>query len=63
MEETNASEIFIIKLFIDKKPVIFKFNLPQDVTADKTNSYYDEESNKFVIPEEDIPKDEIPEEN
>ena len=41
MEETNASEIFIIKLFIDKEPVIFKFNLPQDVTADKTNSYFD----------------------
>ena len=52
MEETNSNEIFIVKLFIDKEPIIFKFKLPEDVTAKKTNSTWDQAINNFKIPDE-----------
>ena len=34
MEESDSSEVWLVKLFIDKMPIIFKLNLPDHVTKE-----------------------------
>ena len=52
LEETNAKEICLVKLFIDKKPILFKFRLPEDLTHGLVNSTYDHDVQNFMIQEE-----------
>ena len=41
MEDKNAREIFIVKLFTNKQPILFKFTLPENLTEGLVNSNYD----------------------
>ena len=41
MEESNAREIFIVKLFTKKQPILFKLILPENLTQGLINSNYD----------------------
>ena len=34
MTDNNSNEIHLVKLFIDKEPVLFKFDLPDGITGD-----------------------------
>lgn len=52
LEETNAKEIYMVKLFTDKKPILFKFNLPDDLTHGLTNSSYNHDAQNFIIDRE-----------
>ena len=52
LEETNAKEINVVKLFTDKKPILFKFRLPEDLTHGLVNSTYDHDVQNFMIQEE-----------
>ena len=49
MEENNSKEVFLVKVFVDKEPVIFKFNLPANLITDSINSQWDPVMNNFVI--------------
>ena len=49
LEETNAKEIMMVKLFLDKKPVLAKFSLPGDLTQGLVNSKYNAASQNFII--------------
>ena len=51
-EDRESNEIYVIQLFLDKQPQIFKFILPSDVTKGRINSYWSRDDQKFVIPPE-----------
>lgn len=53
LEETNAREICLVKLFTDKKPILFKFRLPEDLTHGLVNSHYDHDAQNFLIQTEE----------
>ena len=53
LEETNARQITLVKLFTDKKPILFNFRLPDDLTHGLVNSHYDHESQNFLIQNEE----------
>ena len=63
LEETNASEIFLVKLFKDKKPILFKFTLPSDLTQGLINSKYDHDLQNFIIERDSNNWDEDDEDN
>ena len=48
----NSSEIFLVKLFLDKEPVVFKFKLPEHLTRGLINCYFDPVLDNFVVPPE-----------
>lgn len=52
LEETNAKEIYMVKLFTDKKPILFSLKLPDDLTHGLINSSYDHDVQNFVIDRE-----------
>ena len=58
LEETNARVIHMVKLFVDKQPILFEFILPIDVTSGLVNSKYDYDAHNFIIPQEMSKKDE-----
>jgi hypothetical protein len=51
-EETNSSDVYLVKLHLDEKPFVFKFTLPTHVTEDRVNSHFDAKSGKFIVPKE-----------
>ena len=57
LEEANAQEIFIVKLFTDKMPILFKFKLPANLTQGLINSSYDKAVQNFVIDRNEENKD------
>ena len=54
-ENHTSTSVFVVRLFMDRPAIIFKFNLPEDVHKNRINSYYDRESKTIVIPKE-VPK-------
>ena len=54
-QKLTSTSVFVVRLFVDRPAVIFKFNLPEDVHKNRINSYYDRELKKIVIPKE-VPK-------
>ena len=59
LEETNAKVIHIVKLFVDKQPILFELILPIDVTSGLVNSKYDDDAHNFMIPQETSNKDDL----
>lgn len=61
LEETNSNDIYLVKLFMNKRPVLFKFSLPEGVNNEKINinSKYDSETGNYVVPEDAM--DNVPE--
>ena len=59
-ENPKEPVIYIVRLFLDRQPILFKFTLPKSVTEDAVNSYWSEEKEKFIVPEdnEDFSKSE-----
>ena len=55
-ENRESSTIFVVRLFMDQSPVVFKFNLPEKVVKNRINSYFDPISDSIVIPKE-VPKE------
>ena len=53
LEETHSTEIYLVKLFLDKQPVLFKFILPQSVPKGQINSTFDDVEDNYVIPDEE----------
>jgi len=51
-EETNSSEVYLVKLHLEEKPFVFKFTLPTHVTENRVNSHFDAQSGKFIVPTE-----------
>jgi hypothetical protein len=50
-EETDSPEIYVVKLHLDKKSILYKFTLPTSLTSSHhINSYFDEKMDNFVIP-------------
>ena len=41
IEETQSTDVYLVKLFLDKQPVVFKFVLPISLTKYQVNSHYD----------------------
>ena len=54
-KSNDASSIFVVRLFMDESPIVFKFKLPKGITDKRVNSYFDPESDSIIIPPE-IPK-------
>jgi len=51
-QETRESPIiYIVRLFLDKEPHLHKFKLPEHVTKNGINSYF--ENGHFIVPPED----------
>ena len=42
-EKYNSTDVWLVKLYEDKAPVIYKFELPESVVADGVNSKWNEE--------------------
>ena len=56
-EEPDSKEVWLVKLYEDKKPIVYKFTLPASVTEGEgrsapINSYFDTERNAFMVPPE-----------
>ena len=51
-ESRKSKAIYIVKLYIDKTPKLFKFNLPVMMSRRDQFSYYSPELDKIVIPED-----------
>jgi hypothetical protein len=51
-EETNSPEVFLLRLFIDKPALFFKFSFPQSVTEGLINVVYDNTAQRFIIQKE-----------
>ena len=43
MEDNNSNKIFLVKLFLDREPVLFVFEVPEGISGDKKNSGYSAE--------------------
>ena len=50
-ETANSPEVFLLQLYMDKTPILFKFKFSENVTAGRINSVF--EDGEFVIPDED----------
>ena len=53
LEDTYSTSIWLVKLFEDKAPVIYRFEIPAKVVAGRINSVWNEDEENFVIPKED----------
>ena len=42
LEDTNSTSVWLVKLFEDSAPVIYRFELPESVVAGGINSRFDE---------------------
>ena len=51
-ESKDSSTVFVVRLFLDKPPILFEFHLPAEIAKNRINSYYDKVSKKIVIPKE-----------
>ena len=49
-EYAKSPIIYIVKLYLDREPHLYKFNLPDEVTKKGTNSYFDETQKRFIVP-------------
>ena len=55
LEEINSTEVWVVKLFEDRAPTLFKFIIPT-LSHDKAiNSVYDIKTQNYIIPEEAPP--------
>ena len=52
--ETNSTDVYLVKLFLDKPPVLFKFRLPSAVIDGRVNSYYSMKTKNFIVPKDEI---------
>ena len=52
LEDTYSTSVWLVKLFEDKAPVIYRFELPESVVAGGINSVWNEKEQNYVIPEE-----------
>ena len=44
LEEVNSTEVWMVKLFMDKAPILYKFILPAFNDDKKINSIYDQKT-------------------
>ena len=51
-EEVDSTDVWLIKLFEDKQPIVYRFTLPNLHMSKKVNSVYDAETQNFKIPTE-----------
>ena len=51
-ESIDDPVIYIVKLFLDAEPFLFKFKLPDKVVKNRVNSYWSSDQGRIVIPEE-----------
>ena len=51
-EEANSTAIYVVHLFRDKSPFLFKFKFPASAFENRINSYYDVDLQRIVIPSE-----------
>ena len=49
LEETNSTEVNLVKLFLDKAPVLFKFSLPSALIEGRINSVYNVDAKNFIV--------------
>ena len=49
LEDTHSQEINVVKLLLDKEPVLFKVRLPAGLTKDWINCQYDTENENFKV--------------
>ena len=52
MEDIASTDIYLVKLFLDKEPVVFKFKLPSSTSGNLDNSYYDATIENLRVPED-----------
>lgn len=60
-ENPKSPDIYLVRLFMEKKAIVFKFTLPMDlegqcIVENRTNTHYDSDQKKFVVPDE-VPYD------
>ena len=48
-EEVNCSTIWLVKLGLEKEPVVFKFMMPNDVIEGQANSKWDDNTKNFLV--------------
>ena len=51
-EETNSPDVYLLRLYKDDQPFLFKFNLHESVTAGLINTTFDERKGRFEVPQE-----------
>ena len=51
-ESKDVPIIYVVRLFLDKPPYIFKFNLPEKITKGRQNTVYNPDTERFEVPEE-----------
>ena len=56
LEDCNSCDIWLVKLFMDKEPVLYKLTLPGGIIKDRENTYYDAFQEKLVVPGEKKPQ-------
>ena len=49
LEDTHSQEINVVKLFLNKEPVLFKFRLPPGLTEGQINCQYDIDLENFKV--------------
>ena len=49
-ESRHSSDIYIVKLFLDRKPHLYKFCLPSEIISKGVNSRYDSNLERFIVP-------------
>ena len=55
LEKADSNCIWLVKLFIDKEPGVFKISIPQHITQNQVNSIYNSNLENFVMqPEHDV---------
>ena len=47
----------MVKLFLDKEPILFKIKIPETIPENQINSVYDKSLGTFRIPEDNITQD------
>ena len=56
-EEANSNDIWLVKLYEEQRPILYKFTLPASVLDGEgkgahINSYFDPATNSFKVPPE-----------
>ena len=52
LEDISSTEVWMVKLFEDKSPILYKFLIPSLNKEKAINSFYDHSIQNFVIPSE-----------
>ena len=52
LEEVDSTNVWMVKLFEDKSPILFKFVIPSINHSKAVNSVYDVATQNYIIPTE-----------